>query len=555
MAMLAEARVRLWYGAVLGLILFFIHQAGPISGAFSPPPGYEPAWAVRNLDLPQYITWITALRTNTFLPDYHAPWLTAPALFQPLFIVASKIPVSPMAAYYLFSAALYIGGGIALVYAARVFCPGMEVYALLASACTVPLGLLVFGFGKMFHSPALLGLGLFGIVDYAYNSADGLFRGGLGASLTLSAGTAFMLLFMALLAQYVKNARAVRGSGLVLAGVSCAAAFFHPFEVFVMVAASVVPLKQCNRFRLWIGVAAASLLGMAPYLAASARSEWLRDLTGLIPDVMYPFWIPENFGIPFVLLAYFLLLRFRMADAGDRVLQSWFLSTIALALIPTLTFAPHLFDGFAYCVGFLLVRRLACDRKLLPLLVRHRRGVTWSVATIAVFSGISLFLLYRQIWQDGRRADPEWLLTAVRPVSERPLLKWLRANGTPDALVLSPPDLAPWIATVPMKSFASHDLFSVTFEDQLKLANAFFHGDDVDQQVLKNYGVRIVVAPSTSPAIARLPPAAYRASVGEWRIYEFPNAHMKPYPGLASLLPATAPSPRAKILAWLSRFR
>jgi len=454
-------------------------------------------------------------------------------------------------------------GGIALIYAATVFCPGLELYALLAAACAVPLNLLLFGIGKIFHSLLLFALGLSGMVDYSYNSADGLFRGGLGASPTLSAGTALMLLFMALLAQYVKSTQAPergaaaqggpRALGASLAAVSFVAAFFHPFEIFVMVAASALPLKQCGRLRVWIGVAAAGLLGMAPYLAASARSEWLRDVTGTIPDAMFPFWIPENFGIPFVLLTYFLLIRFRMADTGDRILQSWFVATIALALIPKFTLASHLFDGFAYCVGFLLVRRLAGDRKLLPAIERHRRGVTWTVAAIAAFSAVSLFALYRQIWQDGRRAEPQWLLTAVRPVSERPVLEWLGSHATPGTLVLSPPDLAPWIATVPIQSFASHDLFGVTYTDQLKLANAFFHGDNVDRELLENYGVGIVVVPATSPAIARLPAEAYRASVGTWRIYEFPQARMKPYPGLASLEPAMAPSPRARILAWLAR--
>jgi len=490
--------IRLAHGAALGLLLFFIHQAGPISGALSPPPGYEPAWAVRNLDLPQYITWITAARSGTILANYHAPWITEPALFQPLFIAASRIPLPPMAAYYVLSAALYICGGMALIYAATVFCPGLERYALLASACAVPLNLLVFGIGKIFHSLLLLALGLSGMVDYSYNSADGLFRGGLGTSLTLTAGTALMLLFMALLGQYVKSAQAPergaaakmgpRAPGASLMVVAFAAAFFHPFEIFVMIAASVFPLKHCGRLRVWIGVAAAGLLGMAPYLIASARSEWLRDVTGTVPDAMYPFWLPENFGIPFVLLTYFLLIRFRMTDASDRILQSWFLAAIALALIPKFTLASHLFDGFAYCVGFLLVRRLASDSKLLPVLQQYRRGLTCAVAAIAAISAVSLFLTYQQIWRDGRRAEPEWLLTAVRPVSEGPLLEWLRSRATPNTLVLSPPDLAPWIATVPINSFASHDLFGVTYADQLKLANAFFRGDNVDRELLENYG-------------------------------------------------------------------
>jgi len=240
-----------------------------------------------------------------------------------------------------------------------------------------------------------------------------------------------------------------------------------------------------------------------------------------------------------------------MEDAGDRILQSWFLATIALALIPKFTMSSHLFNGFAYCVGFLLVKRLAGDRKLLPVIARHRRGVTWAVAAGAAFTALSLFVLYQQIWKDGRRAEPEWMLSAVRPVSERPLLEWLRTHAKPHELVLSPAELAPWIATVPLTSFASHDVFGLTFGDQLKLANAFFRGEDVEQELLENYGVGIVVAPSTSPAIARLPMSAYQASVGAWRIYEFPDARMKPYPGFSHLKPELTPPLRVRILEWL----
>jgi len=572
------------YGAVLGLALFFLHLTGPISAALDPPPGYEPAWTTRNLDFPQYLTWISALRSGSsmLLPNFHSPWHTAPGLLQPLFVLVSKIPLSPIAAYYVASAAMYICAGIALLYAATVFCPGSEAYALLAAACALPLGLLAFAFGKIFHFLPLLVLGLFGILDYSYTSADGLFRGGQGASLTLSLGTALLLLFMALLAKYVAAAkpaktsdpslshllvavgaspedasknrisrdRVSRGLAIALVVVSLVSAFLHPFEIFVMIAASAYPLWEVKRLRTWFAIAAAGVLGVAPYLAMTFRADWFRDLSAGDSFRMYAFWVPENFGIPFFLVAYFLLIRFRMASPSDRILQSWFLAAIELALLD-FTMAPHLFDGFAYCVGFLLVRRLATDPKLMPAIRKHRRGVTWAVGAIATLSVFSLIALYSQIWQDGRRAEPEWLLTAVRPVSERPLLEWLRTHTSPETLVLGPGDVAPWIATIPVHSFASHDLFDIFYADHAKLATAFYKGEDVNHELLENYGVGIAVVPAGSPAIARLPAAAYRTSVGPWRIYEFPDARMKPYPGAASFHPSAPPSLRARIFTAL----
>jgi hypothetical protein len=96
-------------------------------------------------------------------------------------------------------------------------------------------------------------------------------------------------------------------------------------------------------------------------------------------------------------------------------------------------------------------------------------------------------------------------------------------------------------------------LFDIFYADHAKLATAFYKGEDVNHELLENYGVGIAVVPAGSPAIARLPAAAYRTSVGPWRIYEFPDARMKPYPGAASFHPNAPPSMRARIFAAASR--
>ncbi|MBZ5673798.1 MAG: hypothetical protein LAP61_06085 [Acidobacteriia bacterium] len=548
-----KSRLKLVYGATLGVFLFFLQQVAVISGVLAPPPGYEPAWALRSLDLPQYVTWLAAGRTSFLLPNYHAPWVSEPAAFQPLFLVAGWIPLPPLAAYQVLSLVLYIAAGMALIYAVRVFCPEHPGYALLASACAMPLWLLVLTISKIFHSLLLFGLGLSGIVSYTYNSADGLFRGGLVAAPTLSAGTAFVLLFMAVLAVYVRN-RQLREARILMA-LAFFSAFFHPFEIYVMVAASAIPLWQCGRFKTWIGVAAAGALGTAPYVFASISSEWLRDVGERIRYPMYAFWIPENYGLPFFLLVYLLLIRFRMSRPEDRVLQSWFLATIVLAFIPGISFPSHLFNGFVYCLGFLLVQRVVSDPQLLPVLHRYRRMAISALAGVVLVTGVSFFLVYRQLWSDGRRAEPEWFLTAVRPASERTLLEWLQTHADRRDLVLSPPELAPWVATIPLPSFASHDFFSITYTDQMKLSDAFYRGENMQNDLLAAYGVRFAVVPASSPAVNRLPAEAFRESIGPWRIYEFPDARMKPYPGLAALEPNLQTSPRTKVLQWLARLR
>ena len=535
---------RLGWAALLGVSLFVVHHAGVVSGALAPPPGYEPAWTLRNLDVPQYLTWLEAARREVLLPDYHAPWVTEPAMFQPLLLAEARTGLPTLAAYYVPALLGYVLAAFALLTAFAVFCTGREMrFALLAAACAVPwrlIGLLVAQV-----TPLPKALVVLGLLDYSYDTADGLFRGGMSNSVTLSVGTAAVLFAMAALGRYVETGR--RRYFGALAAVAFLSGFLHPFEVFVIVAAAFVPLWLARRLRNWLVVAACGAAGIAPHLLASAHSQWVRDVTDVSFYPVHPFWILANYGIPFVLLIYLLLLRFRMPDAKDRVLQSWLLATIVVPFLPGSPFMPHLFDGFAYCVGLLLVRRLVIDAELMAALGRHRKAAWTAVGAIVAVSAAALALLYVQIWRDGRRVDPQWLLSSVRPVTERPVVEWFRRNAPDEALVLSPPDLSPWIATAPVHSFASHDVLSITYEEQHALAERFYRGEDVRGELLERYGVRFVVA----PAALRVDGAVMRADVGPWRIYEFPRARMKPYPGLDVLEPGRPRSLRKRMIAWL----
>ena len=103
------------------------------------------------------------------------------------------------------------------------------------------------------------------------------------------------------------------------------------------------------------------------------------------------------------------------------------------------------------------------------------------------------------------------------------MVEWFRRNAPADALVLGPPDVAPWIATAAVHSFASHDVFGITYRQQRALAERFYRSEDVRAELLDGYGVRFVVAPPTM----RVDGAVQRADVGAWRIYELPGARMR----------------------------
>jgi hypothetical protein len=538
---------RLAASTILAVGLFGLHHIGVISAAVAPPAGFEPAWVVRNLDVPQYLTWLNASRSGALLPDYHAPWQTERALLEPLFWIAARLPLPAVAAYAVFHFLLYLAASYVLLYACSVFCPGRETwFALAMMVCAVPWRLYGWTIATFLGSIKWQALLAGGMLDYGYDTADGLFRGGLSNSPTLTVGTMSVVLSMALVTRYLEQP-----SRRVLAGLCATAfcsAFLHPFEIFLIVPAAAVPLLLNRRIQAWIALALSGVAGFAPYLIQSARSAWVRDAGEMIHSAFHPFWVLADFGPPCLAAVYLLALRFRMPQPRDLVLRSWFITVPVLLVVPGVPFALHLLNGFAYCTAFLLVRRVAIDRQIRPWLARHRRVTYGVLAGVMAMSIAAIASFEIQLWRDGRRADP-LLLNALRPKSERDLLDWLAQNTSRDALIVSPPDLAPWIATVPRVSFASHDFFSITYNRQRELAEKFLSGEIAAQELADQYGARIFVVPSNSAA--KLAANLKRTEIGPWSVYEFRDAKMKSYPGLAVLEPGVPRSLRWRVLEWL----
>src|ERR1700734_726105 len=148
----------------------------------NPPPGYRPAYYLRNLDVPQYLTWLELARTHWLLPNEHAPWLTEPALFQPMFIVAGRTGLPTIVVYYGLQLLLYWLAAYALILAAETFMQTRRamLYSALAVLCALPLRMLGWTAAKALGLPAVAQLVLsYGVVEYSYDTADRLARGGL----------------------------------------------------------------------------------------------------------------------------------------------------------------------------------------------------------------------------------------------------------------------------------------------------------------------------------------------------------------------------------------
>jgi hypothetical protein len=93
--------------------------------------------------------------------------------------------------------------------------------------------------------------------------------------------------------------------------------------------------------------------------------------------------------------------------------------------------------------------------------------------------------------------------------------------------------MAPWVATIPMPSVASHDLFSITYAAQHSLAERFYKGEDVRGELLDGFGVSYVIAPKSAPI--QLAGASLLHEEGSLRLFELPGQRMKAYPGAVQM--------------------
>lgn len=522
------------FAIALGTLLCLLNHIGVIAGIVAPPPSYQPAYYTRNLDVPQYLTWLELARTHWLLPNDHAPWLTEPALFEPLFTIAARTGLPDLAAYYGLQIVLYWLAAYALIFAAETFLKTRRAmgYAALAILCAVPLRLLGWAAAKALGLPAIAQIVLsYGLVEYSYDTADGLVRGGLSNSMLLTFGTAMTLFAFANLARFLSEGR--RRNFYWLLACVFLDAFFHPFEIFVIAVAAVWPMWKAARVKECVAVFLAAGIGMTPYVIQTLRSHWVRDVSALINWQMgSPAWVLLVFGIPAMFICWLMLIRFRVERPEDEILQCWFLAAAVLPMIPGVSSVMHTFDGYAYAVGFLLVRKAQSDKLISRLFRERRTAMRLALAGWGVASALALATGYLQIWKDGKSANPEFL-SAVEPQDEAAMLAWMKTNLPHDRLVLAPEAMAPWVATIPMPSLGSHDLFSVTYQAQRDLANRFYQGQPMRRDLIDAFGISYVVAPAAAPVV--LDGDRLLHSAGSLRLYEVPGERMKAYPGLDHL--------------------
>jgi hypothetical protein len=546
-------RARIWTALLAGSLLFGLSNTAVMSARLAPPEGYQPLNLIRSHDMAEYATYLSLTDNAWLTPDLHAPWTLEGGFFHPLMLIPARVGHwlgrSPtftfQATFYLFC----LAGMWALLYALDFFLPTPKQrwWAIAAAFAAVPLPLIAIILKPLLRlPPAFYGLGM---IEFAYNSADGLFRAGLSNSFTNSCGTIAILLGLTFTAQRIATGE--RRFRYLAAGTMFLSALLHPFEFFVMTPASVLALlwgaKRSGKWREAIGDCVwnlgATFVGILPTVILAFRYQWISDLSTVFTERMYPTSLLGIYGLPCILVVYCLLLRYRAVTISDQVLLIWFLTTAVIVCIPYCPYPPHLLNGFAYVTAMLLIRLLFEQpqaRNLYQAKPKLALGFGWAAVAL---SSIALAGLHVQLWKDGRAKSPDMLLTALASTDERDVGQWLRGKVSREDLVLAPPDLAPWLTPVPMHTFASHMLRSITYTQQLQEASAFYEGESPEtaRELLQRYGVHWVIAPAGSAVSGYFsgPPVA---EIGGLRVYELPGNRMKPYPGLATLVPETANS-------------
>jgi hypothetical protein len=548
-APLDKAGTTVWLGRkavilaplALAVVLFGLNNMAVLSGWMNPPEGYAPLLLTRSGDVAQYLTWMRAFQSQMTIPNYHTPWYTEPALFNPLLWMSAQLcyylGMRLEVGYLLLQLLFYVIAAYSLVSALGAFMKtANQVYAaLLIMFCSVPLETLK-------QIPRLVlgrNAGLPGMEDFVWWSSDGFFHG-ISGSLLVTAGTATTLMAFGLLAKYFDTN--IKKYLVYASIVTFCSAIIHPFEVFVIVSAGVIALlwRSGREWRTAVPdisiLGFAGLLGIAPYVLQVLGHQWLRDLAGLNRwSPGSPFRVLVMLGLPTILALGFLLTKPRLTAKTDALLLSWVGCALIGIYVPWLPWSQHLLDGFHYAVAMLLVRQAAQNNLVGWISSAYPRLFKTSLVAWLVLSLTAYTTFYYRSFLDGRAGEPEFLLSAIAPRDELASISWMRNNARPDQLVLAPREHAAWFATVPMHSLASHYISSLSYADQKRQVEEFYEGRlnlKAARQMLSDYGVSYVVMPEGSPAIDYLAEREKRVKFGSLVIYELIGHTMKPYPGL-----------------------
>lgn len=552
---------RLWryiLPPILGLLLFVANNLAPLAAFSHPRPGYVPLFMPRNQDSAQYLAWIEAYKNAWTIPDYHAPWETEAALRVPLIWIPGKVSsltqIPTIYAYLGLQAACYVLGLYGLAFLLRLFAIGwgQTVLAIALMICAVPLRSFAL-LPALALKPRAWVLLHCGFEDFLGGGAsEGLFQGASGSA-SITFGTASALFSLALLGRYFRSGK--RNDLCAASLVVALSGFLHPFEFIPIVTAAGIAILWIKRnvqsvlADLLILAVPASVVVLF-YFLPTLTHPWLRVAADL--NRFHSIHISHHdfliLGLPVLLGVGFAFWRPTVSSPADHFLACYIVVSALALHMPFLPWPQHFKDGLDYAAAIFVVRKLDQVPSLMRLWANRTE---WRIGLVAllVAGGLAPHLYFRYLtYQMGKTTTeafgqnpavaPQY--TSLSPADEVQAITWLRGHATGTELILAPLENSPWMATVPMHSFASHWIFSLTNDQQASLARSFFRGTLSDAEadsLLQSYGVRYVLVPSGNPALRYLSRAELRWTGQNLMLYEFPQNEMKPFPQLQKVSP------------------
>jgi hypothetical protein len=210
-------------------------------------------------------------------------------------------------------------------------------------------------------------------------------------------------------------------------------------------------------------------------------------------------------GVP-TLFALAVMPFYRSTEPRATLLHIWVLGVLVLIYAP-LPWTQHLFDGYHYAIGMLVAVQLAGLGTLRIGLVRR---AAYGIATLSL-------LCYPVYWWAAAEAGPSTGEAHHSPTiiadDDVALIAWMRQAAHPTDVVLAPEGIASWLATVPMRSVASHYVFSITHSEQVAYRDSVLAGSMPPGR----YGERFVISEGAIEGYSRT------ATVGKWVVWERPR--------------------------------
>jgi hypothetical protein len=270
------------------------------------------------------------------------------------------------------------------------------------------------------------------------------------------------------------------------------------------------------------------IVAVMPYLISSLRVKWVARLAAMnSPDVGNLRNLMSFLGVPAAVALLILIIGPRMRKPLDVLLQCWFAATLFVFQVPGLPFRGHFIDGFAVVTGLLLIRQFSTVAWLRTWVEQHRFQ-TFVAGAVVVALSLGVHAAHRYaLFNEGNH-----LQGSVARLEEVQTSDWLRKHANPEELVLVPLESAPWVATTPIHSFASHWLFGIDYQEQAKLSTAFYSGgmsEDGARDFLHRYGINYVAVPLQSPVLSTLGVGNRVSKIGSWYLYYYPENRMQPY--------------------------